>query len=317
MKEQFEKLKTQIPDQKGFLQCKFPHLSQPIFLLWEPFENKVGISFRFSDGVTVPKKLPQCNGFSSNWINHNVLDKPFSSLTLWSTFNITSDFFFSMGEDLSCRIEMIKDEKERLNALFSRLHCWQKFFQKLQERSFSKEAEKGLWGELFTIITLMKRMDPVDVLGLWKGYERKNHDFIHKKWEIETKCIDATRNEITVHGLSQLEVHENKELYLHVIKVQDVENGGRTINDLVEEISEHIQFDSCLLEQLEQGLASCGYPPNGVDSLNAWSPVEEIWYGTTGGAFPKLKGPKEIRHVEYQLPLSLCEGYKKEFLKCY
>ncbi|WP_394234149.1 PD-(D/E)XK motif protein [Niallia oryzisoli] len=315
MKEEFQKLSSEIPDEKGLLQWKFPHPSQPIFLLWEPFENKIGISFRFSDGVTAPKRLPQCNGFNSNWIYHDVLDKPFSSLTLWSTFNITNDFFFSMGEDLSQRIEMIEDERERLNALLSRLHCWKKFFQKSGERSFSKEQEKGLWGELFTIITLMKRMNPVDVLELWRGYQRKNHDFIHKDWEIETKCIDSARGDITVHGLLQLEVHENKELYLHVIKVRDDNNGGMTVNDLVQEISRQIQYDPCLIEKLEEGLASSGYPPNGIRSLNTWSLVEEIWYGTIG-AFPKLNGPKEIHHVEYRLPLSLYESYKKEFLKC-
>jgi hypothetical protein len=304
-----------MPDQKGFLQCKFPHPSQPIFLLWEPIENKFGISFRFSGGVMAPKRLPQCNGFNSNWIYHDVLDKPFSSLTLWSEFTMTSDFFFSMGEDLSYKIEMIEDEVERLNALLSRLYCWQKFFQKSEERSFSREAEKGLWGELFTIITLMKRMNSVNVLELWKGYNRKNHDFIHEEWEIETKCIDAARSDITVHGLLQLEVDENKELYLHVIKVRDDQNGGRTVNDLVQEISRQIKYDPCLIEKLEEGLASYGYPPNGISSLNTWSPVEEIWYGIVG-AFPKLKGPKEIHHVEYQLPLSLCEAYKKEFLKC-
>jgi hypothetical protein len=99
----------------------------------------------------------------------------------------------------------------------------------------SRDRLASTFGELLVLLDVLV-MDARRV-GVWVGPFKNRHDFRAGSVALEVKTTRThTARTVTIHGEDQLVPPEGGELYLHLVRLEEVPDGGESVTSLVDSI---------------------------------------------------------------------------------
>lgn len=199
----------------------------------------------------------------------------------------------------------IGDSSTPAAAAAQTISRWRRLFRASLRKSLSEQQRLGLFAELALLEELLDvdgSLSPI----VWTGPDRLPHDLELEHACIEVKGLGNTSEGVTVHGLDQLESHDEKPLYLILVKVVSEET-GRTINELANDLKARFADGAGFISQL----CKSGWAAD--DHLAAVTPyaVQSVSVVLVTGETPRLVHaslvsdlPPGVRDVRYVVELS-------------
>ena len=93
----------------------------------------------------------------------------------------------------------------------------------------------SVFGELLVVLDVVRVTGAG--IGAWVGPSGSRHDLRHASTAVEVKTTRShTARVVTVHGEDQLLEPDDGTLYLHLVRLEAVPDGGRSVSNLVDEI---------------------------------------------------------------------------------
>ena len=237
-------------------------------------------------------------------------------ITIILSDNDLIDVFILFLEDLIKNLATIKDENKIPIILNKKVVYWGKLFAKLKGKFLTKERQRGLYGELAFLNSLLNSSNDFEsTISLWTGPEGSNQDFVNGLCAVEIKSSRATNPRVNIANELQLDWTKLDNLYLHVIHLDELNNGSDTLKKLVDVIKYKIKNHPNLLRLFEEKLDLVGIPFG-----------EEKYYDEVGfiirsqktyevqDGFPVLINDNikndAIHNVKYQIDISACKQFE-------
>ena len=239
-------------------------------------------------------------------------------ITIILSDNDLIDVFLLFLEDLIRSLKTIDNEKNIPLILNEKVEYWGKLFAKIKGELLSKERQRGLYGELTFLNTLLNRSnDFVKTISSWTGPDGSNQDFSNGLTAVEVKSSKATKPTVNIASELQLDWTILDNLYLHVIHLDELNDGPDTLKKLIEAIKQRVEKHPNLLRLFEEKLDLAGIPfgedkhYNEVGYVIRSQRVYEVQNG-----FPLLINETikndAIHNVKYQIDLSALEPFEIE-----
>lgn len=208
-------------------------------------------------------------------------------------------------------LNVVKPEHRTLKLLAC-LEKWSRFFQKHGVEGLSKEAQRGLFGELSWLQHLLTAgMDQCRAIESWHGCRRAYHDFEFGERIVEVKTtISKEPRRIRINNERQLDDRGFNEMFLYVLTSHPTFSGGLKLPELINAVRSSLSGNIAAKGLFEQSLQHAGY----LD-------VHERLYGTgyivkTEEAFQVRKGfpriidlPSGTGDVSYSVTISACSEF--------
>ena len=282
-------------------------------------ENYCGIALSFSNTLKPNVKKYQ------QWKTFDVQlypDASYANTTMMMVM-LTSlgknDAFAMLCSSLINKIEKASNEDEAVRLFINQLEEWRKLFEKAYKEGLGKSAQKGLWGEMHMLETLLKNVQGYtlsQIVDWWVGSQKSPQDFQGDKWAIEIKTTTQNDDSIVeIHGERQLDESLFDSLYLNRITLNATPQNGVSLPAKVANVKRLVQNDMLALSTLEQKLAQYGY----LESMTSLyeTPAYQIrksQYFKVEGKFPRIK-EGEVRlgvsNISYSIDLNLVSTYEK------
>ena len=225
------------------------------------------------------------------------------------------DIFDLLVRDLVGEAERPHDEREGLIRFLARLADWQLLLRRLGTKGLSREAQQGLWGELWT---LREVVAPVTGMGRavdgWRGPMGTDQDF-----QMGTTCIEvktstaASLDRLAISGERQLEVPDDVALILLGLSLDGRPRHGETLSDMIVTVRNAASESGCL-QLVDLRLDLCGYRP---DDTNLYSDmgytVRSLHAYRIEEGFPRIVSgdlPTGISDVRYLVSTASCGAFR-------
>ncbi len=171
------------------------------------------------------------------------------------------------------------------------LNRWRELFARGPGPKLSESEIVGLMGELL-ILTRIAAISPASAMKCWTGWDKEKVDFFTDGHALEVKSSSAREGRFaTIHGLNQLESHDQLRLFLLFMRFQKVGARTQSLPNMI---------DSLLglgvnAGELNRRLALQRYLPEDRDYYSdiRYELVEELFFEVSEG-FPRLV-PSELR----------------------
>ena len=239
-------------------------------------------------------------------------------ITIILSDNDLMDVFILFLEDLIRSLKTINDENNIPLILNEKVRYWGKLFAKIKGELLSKERQRGLYGELTFLNTLLNRSnDFVKTISSWTGPEGSNQDFSNGLSAVEVKSSKATKPTVNIASELQLDWTILDNLYLHVIHLDELNNGPDTLKKLIEVIKQRLEKHPNLLRLFEEKLDLVGIPFGEEKHYNEVGFIirSKRAYEVQNG-FPVLINEtinnEAMHNVKYQIDLTALEPFETE-----
>lgn len=190
---------------------------------------------------------------------------------------------------------------------------WRRFWGQLPQLMLSKEAQIGLFAELWFLSTwLVPRLGP-DATVVWRGPWGGRNDFEWPDKSVEVKATTNSRGRIhRINGLEQLKKTATGSLYLFSLILREERGAPNSLPMIVETCREQLAASSEALSHLESGLAQAGYSPIHQEEYSKvlFRVVEEALFSVEQN-FPNLTKEsfadgalQGVERVEYEINLN-------------
>ncbi|MCL4876219.1 MAG: PD-(D/E)XK motif protein [Anaerolineae bacterium] len=184
---------------------------------------------------------------------------------------------------------------------------WRELINKEPINRLSPSEIIGLFGELWQLREMI-RFDP-NTVSLWVGPHGARHDFYNGKTALEVKTTtQRVGRVITIHGHEQLEKPPEGNLYLAVLRLEQLPAGGETAAELIENLVElgcdRLAILSTLAKQnmTWESIAQCSdIHLRAVE--NRIYPIDQDFPRITSASFKGDAVPNGILALEYQIDL--------------
>lgn len=237
-------------------------------------------------------------------------------VTIILSDNDLLDVFILFLEDLISELEKIDSENEVPSIVNQKVGYWGKLFARLKGELLSKERQRGLYGELIFLKTLIDRSsDPFKSIVAWTGPEGSNQDFSDELTAIEVKSSKATKPSVNIASELQLDWTKLDSLHLLVIHLDEHSNGQDTLLKLIEEIKAKIDNQQNLLGLFEEKLDKVGIPIGEERHYDDFGfIIRSIRAYLVKDGFPALTNDiinnDAIHNVKYKIDLTACEPFE-------
>lgn len=159
---------------------------------------------------------------------------------------------------------------------------WRSLFRSRLVRGLGPREVRGLFAELVVLEAVLSRSADTSP-SVWRGPLQEPHDFELARRCLEVKALGATSEEITVHGIGQLDVHDARPLDLALVRVVD-DPAGTALADLIA----RLQDRSTENDALAALLLAAGWDPEADDAAAETFVVAEVLRIPVEGAVPRL-----------------------------
>jgi len=221
-------------------------------------------------------------------------------------------------EDLLKNIEGLTDGEKAFKVIQNQFGKWGKLFAKIKGELLSKERQRGLYGELTFLNTLLNRSnDFVKTISSWTGPDGSNQDFSNGLTAVEVKSSKATKPTVNIASELQLDWTILDNLYLHVIHLDELNKGPDTLKKMIEVIKQRVEKHPNLLRLFEEKLDLVGIPFGEEKHYNEVGFIirSQRAYEVQNG-FPvlinKTINNEAIHNVKYQIDLTALEPFETE-----
>lgn len=145
-----------------------------------------------------------------------------------------SDLYREFDEVVVDIVDAVQESPNARRATLDVVARWRRLFRAAFAHSLSVDARRGLFAELACLHEFVAA-EPALSIDCWRGPLREPHDFELASACVEVKAVGELSESIRIHGLEQLETHDEKPLFLTVLTVvEDPE--GRSIPELSTEL---------------------------------------------------------------------------------
>jgi len=237
-------------------------------------------------------------------------------ITIILSDNDLLDVFILFIEDLIRGLELIDSENEAPLYINQKVDFWGKLFAKIKGNLLSKERQRGLYGELTFLNTILKRSsDHVKCVVSWTGPEGSNQDFNNELSAVEVKASKATKPSVNIASELQLDWTQLDNLFLYVIHIDELSNGIDTLEKLIKNIKYTISNNTELLGLFEDKLDCIGIQKGEEKLYNniGFTVRSQRAYKVEEG-FPLLTkdiiANDAVHNVKYQIDLTACESFE-------
>lgn len=220
------------------------------------------------------------------------------------------DIFTTMAEDL---IRFLRPRPHgvvtTLHAFLDHVVAWQQFMARSGVRVLSRDAEIGLFGELYVLIQgLIHSKSQSDVIESWKGPLGHIHDFMWPFGSFEVKA-SQTPGPFHAHirSLDQLDADRVSQLLLVAVSLT-AGTEGRRLPDIIDEIQVIVADRPTAAMALQTRLLSAGYLEAHREHYTQHFDVSNVRCFEVGTSFPGLTTrniPSAVRSAKYRLDIDL------------
>lgn len=239
-------------------------------------------------------------------------------ITIILSDNDLIDVFILFIEDLIRSLKTINDENNIPLILNEKVQYWGKLFAKIKGKLLSKERQRGLYGELTFLKTLLNNSnDLATTIYSWTGPEGSNQDFSNGLSAVEIKSSKATKPTVNIASELQLDWTILDNLFLHVIHLDELNNDSNTLKKLISDIKQKVEKHPNLLRLFEEKLELVGIPygeEKHYDDIGFIIRSQRSYKVQNG--FPVLINETinndAIHNVKYQVDLTALEHFETE-----
>lgn len=232
-------------------------------------------------------ELPRLKGLRIQWIEatHTL------QLALANLQDV--DLFALLCKDLITFTSGARNGRECLELLCARLIKWQRLLSRGGPRLLDTHEIRGLFAELtFLQHELLPGFGP-EAVQSWKGPSGFPQDFAldNRVFEIKSHLV-GSQQVVRISSPTQLWV-DGADLYLCIYHLTEVSAGGKSLGQLVDEITAALASSALAAEEFEEKLASLGYIDLPEYRQQALAVVKEEFF-LVDDAFPRIT-PHSIR----------------------
>ena len=154
-----------------------------------------------------------------------------------------------------------QSQSAAITALISRLRHWQKFLEKIGPDGLSREAQQGLYGELWF---LRERLIPLAgnylALQAWAGPTGAHHDFLLQSCAIEVKTTGTKEPQhMIIQSERQLDDSGLAALFLFHLALDNREGAGESLTTIINSLRQILKVDIAALDVYEDRLLEAGF----------------------------------------------------------
>jgi hypothetical protein len=202
-----------------------------------------------SDGITEwpkPRKTAALYFSSGDEIQLTVdgqnyfINGPISIITCTDQ-EVSTPFFIMISAALSSE-NLIRNMVKNPNIMWDFLQEFYQCFSKSRQTNLSRNEAIGLWGELSKILDGELTSS---IIESWKGPEKYIHDFICDDIAIDVK---TTTGKSRIHKIKHDQIYygSSTKLFIQSFVIRKNHTGGKSVDELVEKISNTLNPKSCL-----------------------------------------------------------------------
>ena len=225
------------------------------------------------------------------------------------------DIFDLLVRDLVGAAEQPQDEREGLIQFLARLSDWQQLFRRLGYRGLTREAQQGLWGELWALREIVAPLAGiVRAVDGWRGPMGTDQDF-----EMGSTCLEvktstaASLDRLAISGERQLEVPDDVVLILLGLSLDGRAGHGETLPEIVESVRRAAASSSCL-RLVDDRLDLSGYNSEDVELYSEIGyTVRSLHPYRVEEGFPRIVSgdlPGGVSDVRYLVSTSSCGAFQ-------
>jgi hypothetical protein len=232
-----------------------------------------------------------------------------------------AEVFAALVEDLAPRVGACSDGRRASALLMDRMHLWQKLL-KPGGPGLSLEDQKGLWGELYTLLAhLLPGYGASVAVASWKGRAAAHQDFQFPDGAVEVKTT-AAKQPLSIRITSERQLDDTGvgSLFLHVLVVDEREvppgddGPGQSLLGIISTIRKELSGEATMLALFNDRLLEAGW----LDAMapryesRRWTLRSEHTYRVTGG-FPRITESgvaPGIGDVSYAISLHSCAAFE-------
>jgi hypothetical protein len=238
------------------------------------------------------ERMPRCRGVR---VSHEERDdtegRPIAQITVVLEEERLRDIFAVLAADLINAVIVEPSAPLALRRCVDRLCMWQGLFERLSPEGLSEERQRGLFGELIVLNSLvMQEGALLSGVSAWTGAEAHHQDFITDGIAIEVKTTLAKRHaRIAIANERQLDERPHEVLILASVRLEESVTHGSSLPGTVAELHRRLSDEELAARLFDTKLLMADY-------LDIHSPYYEarryrpaaIRYYQVGGNFPRL-----------------------------
>jgi hypothetical protein len=225
------------------------------------------------------------------------------------------DIFTVLCEDLITSIAKETNERKLVKEILNRFEKWKSLFNKIGLQGLTPEEQRGLFGELYFLRKyLLFNRNFLEVVNTWIGTERQVRDFQSGTWALEVKTTHGNNHQkVHISSERQLDITNLNDLFLSHISLEQMQNSGETLNDIIDSIIAILQNDTLALNKYKAKIYEVGYfdLQRSLYETVGYHIRQDVFYKVEHD-FPRIQ-ESEIRvgvgDVKYSIILSQCTTF--------
>ena len=221
--------------------------------------------------------------------------------------------FTTLSSDIIRTLES-SDQTKRAKNLQNCFNRWSRFFEIWGPDGMSAERQRGLFGELMVLETLLRTgFSPLDGASSWKGSSGAYQDFIHLGAAIEVKTtISKEPRKVSVSSEKQLDDTDFQSLALVVLTLNEVEFVGISLPDAVATVRQLLENDGKACSIFESRLIDAGYLDSDEDKYSKHYTIRSMEIFDIRSGFPRIISvPSGVGDLRYTVMISACKPFEK------
>ncbi|WP_374929229.1 PD-(D/E)XK motif protein [Kytococcus sedentarius] len=164
--------------------------------------------------------------------------------------NETSHQFALLCDDLIDALSELAVAREIEECVMSTVEAWADLFRRVSGE-LSRSSVLGLAAELLVLRSVAHQAGHAEALEAWTGPSRARHDFQGPGGAVEVKATSANEGfRVTFHGLRQLELPGEGDLYVLVRQFEPSPTGPDTLATIVASLPSELRMAPALTQAL-------------------------------------------------------------------
>lgn len=285
-----------------FLGVKLPETHR-LLILKVPFHIGKEFNFKYEFRGLKFEKIYDPNDSKFLLLNLVLVEKQFK------------DVFDSLVADIVTKLLNEIEITIILQNYSNRLLKWQSLFEKFSQEGLLPDQQRGLFGELYFLRKYLQAYtNRLDILNTWVGTERQVRDFQNGTWAVEVKTTHGNNHQkVKISSERQLDTTNLKNLFLYHISLEQMQNSGETLNNMVDSVLGILENDTLAQNKFKSKIYEVGYfdMQRSLYEGKGYFIRQDIFYKVDND-FPRIQ-ENEIRvgvgDVKYSIILSQCSSF--------
>lgn len=171
------------------------------------------------------------------------------------------DIFTVLCEDLITSVSTETNEKKLVKEILNRFEKWKSLFNKIGLQGLTPEEQRGLFGELYFLRKYLQvNSNFLEVVNTWIGTEKQVRDFQSGTWAVEVKTTHGNNHQkVHISSERQLDTINLDDLFLYHISLEQMQNSGETLNDIVDSVNAILKTDALASNKFKSKIYEVGY----------------------------------------------------------